>query len=68
MDLQEFATAAAVLHDTADAEGMVLDLDRLAHMMTVIGAGKNVVHNHIIRPLKGRPATKTNGFSALKVA
>ncbi len=40
-------------HDAADAKGVLEDIDGLADMVAVIAGSEDVIHNHIIGPLKG---------------
>ncbi len=54
-DGQELAPAFAVLDNAADAEGLIEDGIAVAHGIVLAGAGKVIIHDHIVRALEWPP-------------
>src|SRR5271154_955387 len=54
-DRQELAAAFAMLDDAADPKLVVEDGNHLANVMAAIGTREIIVHNHVVRSLKGSP-------------
>src|SRR5271163_3121367 len=57
-DLQELAAAFAMLHDAADPKLMAQYRNHLANVMAAIGTREIIVHNYVVRSLKGSPGNE----------
>ncbi len=69
-DGQELAATLAVLDDAADAEGVVEDRNDVAHAVALAAAGKEIIHDHVVRALEwpaGEKDERPQGIETLVI-